>query len=769
MPIPDIIRINSAEAMIDHFFDPELSSLAVYSVEDPTCSGARPEQFWCGVKLVLPAGSDGPQLIIRRTCDIDLSGCDRFTLRASLPAATSVTVCLTIDGSTQRVIDREPGIDDFVEYEGTISGNRLLEIEIRIERADGVTTVGNLEWTMIADSKARDKLRRGRQAFDSRWEGYLKPEAESDQQAVPDIGFVISAEEVERLRRKLHRPPWDRLYEQIRAYAEVHRDDRPEEWIGAVNQALTSRYARNVDYPGPGVYATSAEEARALAFVGLIENDRGLLRTAARIALSHAMCGEWKGWLDTHPVSTWEHRAFQQYRVAVACSLVLDWAGSVLTDYGKEVITCAIAEKGLADIQTTCMRHDYVRGNNQGLFFAWGWIVSVLAIEKRWPNAIEWLEQPKEILIETINRYVLPDGGADEGIGYLTGSLNQGLEGLALYARRTGTDPIALIPDQVREVPAFVAANLSSVPPDGSVVPIADGGRVGTPPYRLTLVQLADLYHDETAASLYSFLLNWPISENASDPGAVFELIHGPEDLPEAALPIPSFARFPESGMMSSFRTDGDRSVRLFLTGGKADGGHSHDDRGSLIVEIDRQNVLVDGSQLVYSDPQAEIMKYALFHNLVTPGAIEETGVRQINPCPVSTVVTGSGDANRLDCSIDVSGAWAAPVTGASRRVKADCIEVFTIEDTMDLESPGPVTFRCNALQPFEAAGPGWRLLGTGFEFRIEPAWEVARSSIEQIGVDGAKRPLFQLMLEAPDSKSHRLITTCKTIWRTSS
>ena len=762
-----VCPVNVAEATLDHFFDPHLSSLPRYAVEDLPGAGCSVSQYWCNIKLAMPASRPGLQIRMTRTCDIDASSFDRFAIRASLPRAVTMDVTIVVDGQEARVITGAPGIDDLREYEGGFHGSRLSRIEMTFSRANGSTSAGVVEWTMLASSRRRPLLALDWPRYDSNWGGYLRNDVDGDE-IRPDIGFVFDDAELVEIRRKVGSAAYAGVYGELRALAEAHRHDEPERSIGRVNEALTSRYARDAHYGGPGCAATFGEAARVLAFVGLVERDRELLRTAARIALSQAMCGAWRGWLDTHPMSTWEHRAFQQYRTAVACAFALDWAGCMLTDYGKDVITCAIAEKGLAEIQTTFMRHPYVRGNNQGLFFAWGWIVCVLAIEPRRPRAIEWLAQGKEILIETLRTYVLEDGGADEGIGYLTGSLTQALEGLMLYGRRTRTDPADLVPPSVRNVPHYVAANLSTSTPDGTIVPIADGGRIGRPPDRLALAQLWAITRDARAAELYSFLSGWPIDENPRSPGSVFEIIHGPSELQPISLPVDAFSMFPVCGTMSSLRragTDHRRMVRLFLVGGKAYGGHSHDDRGSLVVEIDRQEALVDGGQLDYSDPQAEIMKYAIFHNLLTPCSRDRAEVRQLNPCPVATTVHGAGDDRSLDCSIDVTGAWPAPVSHAVRAVRAECLEVFLVDDTMTLTAPGPATQRWNALRPFVGSGEGWELPLDGVTLRILPLWARSAERVEEIGVDGAKRPIYQLQLEAGPGSSHRLTTRFEVVW----
>ena len=84
------------------------------------------------------------------------------------------------------------------------------------------------------------------------------------------------------------------------------------------------------------------------------------------------------------PGTTWEHRAFFPYRFATNLVFAWDWAGSFLSPAGSAVLAQALSLKGLPWMLASLMRHDYVRGCNQGAYFAYGAIVCEAALGKVW-------------------------------------------------------------------------------------------------------------------------------------------------------------------------------------------------------------------------------------------------------------------------------------------------------------------------------------------------------------------------------------------------
>ena len=68
-------------------------------------------------------------------------------------------------------------------------------------------------------------------------------------------------------------------------------------------------------------------------------------------------------------------------------------------------------------------------------------------------------------------------------------------------------------------------------------------------------------------------------------PGSAFNIILGPATLPPAAVKPPVFALLPDTGMLCSCRPTPHGPVRLQVVGAPANAGHSHDDKGSFILE----------------------------------------------------------------------------------------------------------------------------------------------------------------------------------------
>ena len=77
----------------------------------------------------------------------------------------------------------------------------------------------------------------------------------------------------------------------------------------------------------------------------------------------------------------------------------------------------------------------------------------------------------------------------------------------------------------------------------------------------------------------------------------------------------------------------------------------------------------------------------------------------------------------------------------------------------MTLRDEGPVTQRWNALRPFVEVAGGWALPLRGATLRITPRWSRCRERVVWIGLDGAKREVYQLQLEAPAAERHVLVT----------
>jgi hypothetical protein len=54
----------------------------------------------------------------------------------------------------------------------------------------------------------------------------------------------------------------------------------------------------------------------------------------------------------------------------------------------------------------------------------------------------------------------------------------------------------------------------------------------------------------------------------------------------DAAPPLPAYIELPEIGYIASTRSLGSELVKVFIMGNKANAGHTHEDKGSFVLEF---------------------------------------------------------------------------------------------------------------------------------------------------------------------------------------
>ena len=478
-------------------------------------------------------------------------------------------------------------------------------------------------------------------------------------------------------------------------------------------------------------------------------------------ALALAHCDNWTtGFMPKMPGSSWETRAFSEYRFAINAVFAWDWAGSLLTDAGKELLAQAISIKALPWIQQTLMRHPYVRGNNRGIFFAFGGMVVSIALGKHWPYGDDFLEPFREAMDQTVKAYYAADGGTFEGIGYATGSLQQALAGYALYARYRGLALEEVVPEVAIKAVDYFTAMLSTEKPIGAVIKHSDGGRAGVCVRPGALGLLCRLSDDPAVPALLAGLLESPI-----DLGPTYTVEHelniiwGPETLPEPGAHPPVFRNLEHTGILCSCRETELGPVRIELIGGPAGAGHGHDDRGSFVLEAFGNELAIDRGQMPYVDPRSVTIKYSRYHNLAIPHDESGEPLRQLNPCPVASLAEGTGDAVKLNCRMNLDGVWPVPVITCSREIDSPEPQEFLIIDRLTAGRPISLGFYVHSRFPWRKAGGVWKTEGTQGRLTVIPEWS---PHFEWGGEDfilGTKEPASCLKLLSDAAPNHELVT----------
>lgn len=750
------IRHNESEAILVRMFDPLRHSLGDWRIDG--AESAQVEQTFHSVQCRWPGGRP-LTVTLRRAVDADVDGYDLLALCVQSMRSTAITVRATVDGVPRVIVDGAAGIDAGQELEGAIGGRRISSLTIELTDPGATPGTADLFWLGVTDGAARAARRARVLPYPADWRDLLLPDGADLPAAEPRLGLFFDAADLERLRSRVRGPTWGPVYRRLRDLADSYRGSQPWRGIGRTVNNYPVRNGHRTDGLNQRHNWIDIAAMRTCAFVGLLDGDRELMRTALHHALAAAHCDAWTpGFMSAMPGSSWETRAFSEYRYAINAIFAWDWAGSLLTAAGRELLAQAVSIKALPWIQQTLMRHPYVRGNNQGIFFAFGGIVVSVALARHWPHGGDFLEPFRAALDQTVRAYYAADGGTYEGIGYATGALQQALAGYALYARHRGVPLADVVPGAAVRSVDYIAAMLSTEPPVGAVIKHSDGGRAGVCVTPGSLGLLCALSDDPAVPALLAGVNRAPPRANYA-PEHELNILYGPDELPAPSARPPVFRNLAVTGLLCSNRPTPDGPVRVQVIGGPARAGHGHDDRGSFVLEAFGDELAADRGQMPYVDPRSTIIKHARYHNLAVPHADGGAPLRQRNPCPVATAPEGEGDERRLHCRVDLRGVWPAPVTGAERRLDSDDPARIAVTDRLWLERPLPVGFYLHSRYPWERCGRGWFTQGPRGRLTVTPRW---RPSAEEGGEDfilGTKAPAYRLLLVSAAAAEHTLVT----------
>lgn len=751
------IRHNEAEAILVRMFDPLRHPLGDWRIDG--AESAEVEQTFHSVQCRWPGGRP-LAVTMRRTVDVDAAGYDLLVLCVQSMRSTAITVRATVDGAPRVIVDRAAGIDAGQELEGAIGGRRISSLDVEITDPGDLPGVADLFWLGVTDSAERAARRTRALPYPDDWHDLLLSDGAAPPPAEPGLGLFFDAADLERLRARVQGPTWGPVYRRLRSLAESYRGSRPWRGIGRTVNNYPVRNGHRTDGLNERHNWIDIAAMRICAFVGLLDGDRDLMRIALHHALAAAHCDAWTpGFMSGMPGSSWETRAFSEYRYAINTIFAWDWAGSLLTDAGRELLAQAVSIKAMPWIQQTLMRHPYVRGNNQGIFFAFGGIVVSVALARHWPHGGDFLEPFRAALDQTVRTYYAADGGTYEGIGYATGALQQALAGYALYARSRGAPLADVVPGAAVRCVDYLTAMLSTEQPVGAVIKHSDGGRAGVCVAPGSLGLLCGLSDDPAVPALLAGVNRAPPRAGYA-PEHELNIIYGPDELPPPSARPPVFRNLAVTGLLCSNRPTPDGPVRVQVIGGPARAGHGHDDRGSFVLEAFGDELAADRGQMPYVDPRSTIIKHARYHNLAVPHADGGAPLRQRNPCPVATAPEGKGDERRLHCRVDLRGVWPDPVTGAERRFDSDEPARMTVTDRLRLARPLPVGFYLHSRYPWRRCGRGgWRTEGPHGRLTVAPRW---RPDAEQGGEDfvlGTQEPAYRLLLISAAAAEHTLVT----------
>ncbi len=751
-------RINYAEAVIEAFFDGSdsdhstnrISPLSHYRVTSSDPMAVYAEQSWCGANITMNGGAPA-WLEMVRDCGVTIAGFDRLRIFSAVPATVLETIHAKVDGAWQTLCERLPGTDTSVERDYPISGNRLEVLRIRLEH-DGSQDRGALyKWIGLTDTARESAMLALTSEFPPDWPDMLLPDGDF----VPHIGITFDTDELEILRERVRKEPFRSIYETLRTEAEAHLADEPEKDIGECIPHPDNRWARTRDLPKCGHHETMI----VLAFVGLIEKHPDMMRMAVRMALSAAHCTYWSeggvmGMLNGVP---WHHRSFTEEGFCRGCALVLDWAGGWMTSHARESILDAIVMKGLPRIESDFKRMEYIRTMNQGIVFSSGRIFGLLACAHTYPRYKQQVLEAERDLLEMIDDYVLPDGGTPEGPAYWDYTFSHAMPILYVLSRFHGTSFRDSMTPVLEKTGLHSLMQLSVTGNGAASMPVNDAGMHYYSP--VLMAAYANLTGREDYARLMALSLN---VHKASGMTALNLIILSPDKIPPAKPYVQEgYFALPDLGQTRVIRPDETYGrIGLSFFTGMADAGHFHMDKGSFILETEKEALLIDRGTLPYSHPDNMLAQMPEYHNLLFP-ELSGARVRQKPTREGAYLVRSSYENGIFEAVGDITRCWTDErILKNTRRIVSEDARVYRIEDEVLLSEAAPVSFLLNTLFPCEVDGNAVLVHGTYATVRVEPEnWTPTEVECGLFGLNGDLKPAWRIVLRTNAAKRHGLTT----------
>jgi hypothetical protein len=698
--------INEAEAILDPFWDPGQSEFKQWTLDEGARHGLEVRQNWCWVQFGWTRRpSHGPALRMHRACGVDCGDYDRLVLSVMAPEQAVVRLVAETDRGRREREAPAAGIKKRELVLALDGAARLDAVTIEVHAgADGMAQ-GWFNWLGLQHSGRLAHKLATRAVSESRWEKHLKAES-FEPQFVPAYGLMLDAGTLEELRRRHAAAVTAGHASPFAAAGEAARQVPPESLIhDFVNFWGDSRYNREREHDH---YILSHGLNAALA--GHLLRDKSLLRLAARYALSIGLCGRWDdGFICAMPGGAWEHRCFVQSLCAYEVAGILDLAGECFTPLGRDFLMRRLAEEAIGAITFNTWKHDYIFQCNQLAWFTPGRMLALGVLSRHWPRVRPYLDLAYRELCESLDRTILPDGGYAEGPTYFRCVGRDAGLGFYYYSRALNQPMDTVVPPVMRRCGAFAEA-LISTDDDGDMIPICDAmSRHELISQALMAGLLPGSAWDRMLAKSLARGGAWPVAKplpgmwavpQMSDAAIAWSLGNGNPP----ASPPPAFLAMPDMGPLVSQRRLGPHWVKLFIQGNRAGAGHTHEDKGSFVLEYAGDTLAMDPGTCDYSHPLAGILQHCERHNMLLPYGMPE---RPAPACPLPADVKprGTGDAVACRAELDATPGWERYYRHWRRTWDSPAPDELAITDDYELAEGEGVEFLWHTRLPVACAG----------------------------------------------------------------
>ena len=706
------VRINVAEGITDPFWDPEISTFDVWTVQPGRSHGLKVFQNWAAIDFSWRQSPEsGPALRMSRAYPLDCSDYNTLLLRLAAPKDTPVRIIAETDQGTREIKINAP-VAGLFEYALPLAGaQRVDTLTLEVFATGAGTVAGWIEWIGFQHTKLLQHYERRWDHSNLRWDRHIIPK-DKLLDYKPHYGIFLSEEKLQTLREDHEKAFAETGTSSYSALAEAAP---AMDFQAAINEFTKSGgkdrgRTRNVT-------ETTMPGGTNLAMAGLILKDRGLLEAAARYALSLAACEHWDKNFRAHfPGGPADDRAFRRSYTCEDIAEILDLAGEVFSPGGRSYLMRRLAEEGIGPINYVTWRHEYIHETNQLAYFNKGRVYAALVLEREYPRVKPYTDLALQDTLDNIEIAILPDGGYAEGATYFAALARRNYYILQHYALARDLDLATLVPPALRNTANFAEAIASTTEKD--VIAIGDSGDYINYP---TLEAMVELMPD----SAWLTMLNKR------------RRIDGLEPIPGNPPQARPFIALPDLGMVSSTREHAGHLLKIIVPGNPPHADHAHEDKGSFVIEYGGQTYAMDPGSTEYSDPIHHLYKHAQRHNMLTPVGLDE---RPAPPVKLRHHVQaqGEGDERTFHATIEATPGWTRYYKSWVRQWDSDSPEQLRITDTYELKRGTGVSFHWQTPLPCTLQGQSARIVGDHATF-VLTAQEDCTLALESLPMADSK------------------------------
>lgn len=668
-PVLKPIPINTAEAMIEPFWVPGLNEFDQWTVSPGDDWGLHVKQNWNALAFEWTSKpAEGPALRMVRDFNVDCSDYDRLLVRLTAPKQSRFKIMALTDLG-ERDYTSEPETRNATEHRLDLRGaKRIRKLILEIEAGADGPGAGWFSWIGLQHTEQMNRYRTLWDYSQVRWDKHIKP-ADQIIRFEPRYGIFLNTEELAELRREHQRAVEENEQSRYSQQAKAAHHLHPEKGIHEFADS-----GGNDTSHGRMRYLTQAplEGHPNIAIAGLVVRDAETLRMAARYALSLALSEHWDAGFMSHlPASPWEDRAFRRSYTAEKIAMVLDLAGEAFTETGRLYLMRRLAEEGIGPINYVAWRYEYIFHCNQLAYFNTGRMYAYLVLEREWPRVKPYTDLAYQDAVNNLEHVIQPDGGTLEGPGYFNPIVRENYKAMTYYARSRNREVTELVPDILKSTANYAAVVASITTEDA--IPICDSD---SSLRRDTLKILSEFMPDSYWTTMYNKLL----------------LREGHPPLAKTGPALPAFVSLPDTGYMASTRSLDGQQIKLFIMGHQAGADHTHEDKGSFVLEFAGQVFALDLGICDYEDPIHAVYKQCQRHNMLVPVGIKERAHPQ-RPLPVGVKPVGHGDEKSFRARIDATPGWERYYRKWNRSWDSPSPDTLVIRDDYILAQGNAVEF----------------------------------------------------------------------------